>query len=45
MVDILRYIHENIRKPLVMAEVAKQFGFSKWHFWRFLVVPRSSHAS
>lgn len=32
MVDILRYIHENIRKPLVMAEVAKQFGFSKWHF-------------
>ena len=32
MVDVLKYIHENIRSPLTMAEVARQFGYSKWHF-------------
>ena len=32
MVDVLRYIHENIRQPLAMAEVAHRFGYSKWHF-------------
>lgn len=30
--DILKYIHDNIEKPLSAAEVAKQFGYSKWYF-------------
>ena len=32
MIDVLKHIHENIHKPLAMSEVAKQFGYSKWHF-------------
>lgn len=32
MYDILKYIHNNIRCPLSAADVAKQFGYSKWYF-------------
>lgn len=32
MVDVLKYIHEHILENLSMNEVARQFGYSKWHF-------------
>lgn len=30
--DILKYIHDNIKSPLLAADVAKEFGYSKWYF-------------
>ena len=32
MFDVLKYIHDNIEKPLVATDVAKRFGYSKWYF-------------
>ncbi len=32
MYDILKYIHDNIKSPLLAADVAKEFGYSKWYF-------------
>ena len=32
MYDVLKYIHANIKKPLFAADVAKEFGVSKWYF-------------
>lgn len=32
MVDVLKYIHNNIEKPLQLAEVAEKFGYSKYYF-------------
>ena len=32
MVEVLKYIHENIKKPLNVFETAALFGYSKWHF-------------
>lgn len=32
MVDVLKYIHDNIKEPLFAKDVAKKFGYSKWYF-------------
>ena len=32
MFEILKYIHENIDKNLISSDIAKKFGYSKWHF-------------
>ena len=32
MFDILKYIHDNIDQKLDAEDVAKRFGYSKWHF-------------
>ena len=32
MYDVLKYIHNNIDKKLVLTDVAKHFGYSKWYF-------------
>ncbi len=32
MVDVLKYIHDNIEKPLSLAEIAERFGYSKYYF-------------
>ena len=32
MYDILKYIHDNIKTPLLAGNVAKEFGYSKWYF-------------
>lgn len=32
MVDVLKYIHENIAGPLKVDETAERFGYSKWYF-------------
>lgn len=32
MNGVLRYIHDHIRERLQAAEVAEQFGFSRWYF-------------
>ena len=32
MVEVLKYIHENIKKQLNVSEAAAHFGYSKWHF-------------
>lgn len=32
MFEVLKYIHENVDKNLVSSDIAKQFGYSKWHF-------------
>lgn len=32
MYDVLKYIHDNIKKPLLAEHVAKEFGYSKWYF-------------
>lgn len=32
MIDVLKYIHDNIDKPLLLAEVAEKFGYSKYYF-------------
>ena len=32
MYDILKYVHDNIRLPLLAGDVAKKFGYSKWYF-------------
>ena len=30
--DILKYIHDNIKTPLLAGNVAREFGYSKWYF-------------
>lgn len=30
--DILKYVHDNIKEPLLAGNVAKEFGYSKWYF-------------
>ena len=30
--DILKYVHDNIKKPLLAGNVAQEFGYSKWYF-------------
>lgn len=32
MYDVLKYIHDNIKSPLLAEKVAKEFGYSKWYF-------------
>lgn len=32
MYDVLKYIHDHIRESLFAADVARQFGYSKWYF-------------
>jgi len=32
MFEVLKYIHENIKNELTLAETANKFGYSKWHF-------------
>lgn len=32
MYDILKYIHDNIKSPLLAGDVAREFGYSKWYF-------------
>ena len=32
MQDVLKYIHDHIREPLLAADVAKQYGYSVWYF-------------
>ncbi len=32
MYDVIKYIHENIKKRLNLNSVAVKFGYSKWHF-------------
>ncbi len=32
MYRVLKYIHENIREPMSLTEVAEYFNCSKWHF-------------
>ena len=32
MYDVLKYIHDNIGKKLILSDVANIFGYSKWHF-------------
>ena len=32
MYNVLKYIHNNINKPLFAGNVAKNFGYSKWYF-------------
>ena len=32
MVETLKYIHDNIKNQLNVFEIAKRFGYSKWHF-------------
>ena len=32
MNDILKYIHDHIREPLFVTDVAEKFGYSKWYF-------------
>lgn len=32
MYGVLKYIHENIKENLTLADVAAKFGYSKWHF-------------
>ncbi|MBQ3050256.1 MAG: helix-turn-helix domain-containing protein [Oscillospiraceae bacterium] len=32
MYAVLKYIHNNIKEPLLASSVAKEFGFSKWYF-------------
>lgn len=32
MYDILKYVHDNIKHPLLAGNVAKEFGYSKWYF-------------
>ena len=32
MIRILKYIHEHIREPLLAADSAAQFGYSRWYF-------------
>ena len=30
--DVLKYVHDNIKKPLFVGNVAQEFGYSKWYF-------------
>ena len=32
MYDVLKYIHDNINKPLSAGTIAKKYGYSKWYF-------------
>lgn len=32
MVEVLKYIHENIKKQLNVSEIASCVGYSKWYF-------------
>lgn len=32
MYEVLKYIHENIKEKLILNDVAKHFGYSKWYF-------------
>ncbi len=32
MFAVLKHIHENINKKLTAADIAKEFGWSKWYF-------------
>ena len=32
MYEVLKYIHENIKDALSLADVSARFGYSKWHF-------------
>ena len=31
MYDVLKYIHDNIKSPLLAEKVAKEVGYSKWY--------------
>lgn len=32
MYDVLKYIHDHMKQPLLAGNVAKEFGYSKWYF-------------
>ena len=32
MYEVLKYIHENIKENMTLADISEKFGYSKWYF-------------